>query len=107
MATSAALTLHTIRAAQRRIRELVHQTPVLTSATLDADTGASLFAMELMPRISRAQSMDALSSQANIAGYRAVLLAATRRPGGALVYPNVSVGEVMSLAPVSFARFTR
>ncbi|MFO0595246.1 MAG: CBS domain-containing protein [Myxococcaceae bacterium] len=32
---------------------------------------------------------------------RDVLLAATRRPGGALVYPNVSVGEVMSLAPVS------
>src|SRR5437016_4538718 len=33
-------------------------------------------AMELMPRISRAQSMDALSSQANIAGYKAVLIAA-------------------------------
>jgi len=37
-------------------------------------------AMELVPRISRAQSMDALSSQANIAGYRAVLLAAMRMP---------------------------
>ncbi|MBB5155731.1 Re/Si-specific NAD(P)(+) transhydrogenase subunit alpha [Saccharopolyspora phatthalungensis] len=35
------------------------------------------FAMESVPRISRAQSMDALSSQANVAGYRAVLLAAT------------------------------
>jgi NAD(P) transhydrogenase subunit alpha len=34
------------------------------------------FAMELMPRITRAQSMDALSSQANLAGYRAVLVAA-------------------------------
>lgn len=34
------------------------------------------FAMELIPRISRAQSMDALSSQANVAGYRAVLIAA-------------------------------
>src|SRR5437660_751509 len=34
-------------------------------------------AMELMPRISRAQSMDALSSQANIAGYKAVLIAAS------------------------------
>lgn len=34
------------------------------------------FAMELVPRISRAQSMDALSSQANIAGYKAVLIAA-------------------------------
>jgi NAD(P) transhydrogenase subunit alpha len=36
------------------------------------------FAMELMPRISRAQSMDALSSQSNIAGYKAVLMAADR-----------------------------
>jgi NAD(P) transhydrogenase subunit alpha len=36
--------------------------------------------MELVPRISRAQSMDALSSQANIAGYKAVLLAAYRLP---------------------------
>jgi NAD(P) transhydrogenase subunit alpha len=35
-------------------------------------------AMELVPRITRAQSMDALSSQANIAGYKAVLLAANR-----------------------------
>src|SRR5947209_1558674 len=35
-----------------------------------ADSGATSFAMESIPRISRAQSMDALSSQANIAGYR-------------------------------------
>src|SRR5579872_5554310 len=35
------------------------------------------FAMELVPRISRAQSMDALSSQAAIAGYKAVLIAAS------------------------------
>jgi NAD(P) transhydrogenase subunit alpha len=41
-----------------------------------AKTGASLFAMELMPRISRAQSMDVLSSQANLAGYKAVVDAA-------------------------------
>ena len=34
------------------------------------------FAMEAIPRISRAQSMDALSSQANVAGYKAVLLGA-------------------------------
>src|SRR5689334_20678911 len=34
-----------------------------------AQTGASAFAMELMPRITRAQSMDVLSSQGNIAGY--------------------------------------
>jgi H+-translocating NAD(P) transhydrogenase subunit alpha len=38
------------------------------------------FAMESIPRISRAQSMDALSSQANVAGYKAVLLAAEALP---------------------------
>lgn len=38
-----------------------------------AQTGKSLFAMELMPRITRAQSMDVLSSQANLAGYKAVV----------------------------------
>ena len=41
-----------------------------------AATGATAFAMEAIPRISRAQSMDALSSQATVAGYRAVLIAA-------------------------------
>ena len=41
-----------------------------------AKTGIALFAMELMPRISRAQSMDVLSSQANLAGYKAVVDAA-------------------------------
>ncbi|MCH7494026.1 Re/Si-specific NAD(P)(+) transhydrogenase subunit alpha [bacterium] len=41
-----------------------------------AAAGATSLAMEFVPRISRAQSMDALSSQSNIAGYRAVLLAA-------------------------------
>ena len=41
-----------------------------------AGNGVSLFAMELMPRISRAQSMDVLSSQANLAGYKAVIDAA-------------------------------
>src|SRR2546423_13727267 len=39
--------------------------------------GLTSFAMELVPRISRAQSMDALSSQASIAGYKAVLIAAS------------------------------
>lgn len=43
-----------------------------------AATGISLLSMEHIPRISRAQAMDALSSQANIAGYRAVLEAATQ-----------------------------
>lgn len=38
-----------------------------------ADKGASVIAMEMVPRISRAQKMDALSSMANIAGYRAVI----------------------------------
>ena len=40
------------------------------------DRRVTSFAMELVPRISRAQSMDALSSQAAIAGYKAVLIAA-------------------------------
>ncbi len=42
-----------------------------------AEAGLSSFAMELMPRITRAQSMDILSSQANLAGYRAVVDAST------------------------------
>ncbi len=41
-----------------------------------ADGGISAFAMELVPRITRAQAMDALSSQANLAGYKAVIDAA-------------------------------
>jgi NAD(P) transhydrogenase subunit alpha len=41
-----------------------------------AKAGVTAFAMELMPRITRAQTMDVLSSQANIAGYRAVIDAA-------------------------------
>ena len=40
----------------------------------------TLFAMELVPRIARAQSMDVLSSQATVAGYKAVILAADRLP---------------------------
>jgi proton-translocating NAD(P)+ transhydrogenase subunit alpha len=45
-----------------------------------ASRGATVFAMELVPRIARAQSMDVLSSQSTIAGYKAVLLAAVRLP---------------------------
>ena len=41
-----------------------------------AETGVTAFAMELLPRITRAQTMDVLSSQGNIAGYKAVLVAA-------------------------------
>jgi NAD(P) transhydrogenase subunit alpha len=43
-------------------------------------TGATSFALELLPRITRAQSMDALSSTATIVGYKAVLLAADALP---------------------------
>jgi H+-translocating NAD(P) transhydrogenase subunit alpha len=45
-----------------------------------ARAGVSFFAMDLMPRITRAQSMDALSSMATIAGYRGVLLGAEALP---------------------------
>jgi NAD(P) transhydrogenase subunit alpha len=45
-----------------------------------AQSGVSYLSMELMPRITRAQSMDALSSMATIAGYRAVLIAAMSLP---------------------------
>jgi NAD(P) transhydrogenase subunit alpha len=45
-----------------------------------AEGGVTSFALELVPRISRAQSMDALSSQALVAGYRCVLEAAIRLP---------------------------
>ena len=52
--------------------------PLTAPATIDALRAAGVhgFAMEAVPRISRAQSMDALSSQANVAGYRSVLVAA-------------------------------
>lgn len=54
--------------------------PLTSSDTTSAlrEAGVTAFAMESIPRISRAQSMDALSSQANVAGYKAVLLAAER-----------------------------
>jgi H+-translocating NAD(P) transhydrogenase subunit alpha len=45
-----------------------------------AEAGATAFSMELMPRITRAQSMDALSSMATIAGYKGVLMAADHLP---------------------------
>ena len=59
-----------------------------------AGKGVQAFALELIPRITRAQSMDILSSQANLAGYKAVLVAANTfgrifpqmmTPGGTLV----------------------
>ncbi len=50
------------------------------SNTALAGKGVNLFSMEMMPRITRAQSMDILSSMATIAGYKAVLLAANELP---------------------------
>lgn len=52
--------------------------PLMAAEALkkSAEAGITLLAMELMPRITRAQSMDVLSSQASIAGYKAVLLGA-------------------------------
>jgi H+-translocating NAD(P) transhydrogenase subunit alpha len=50
------------------------------SAQQLASAGVTSFSVELMPRITRAQSMDALSSMATICGYKAVLLAADRLP---------------------------
>jgi H+-translocating NAD(P) transhydrogenase subunit alpha len=58
-----------------------------------ADAGVVAFAMELMPRITRAQSMDVLSSQANLAGYRAVIDAAEQY-GRALPMMMTAAGTV-------------
>jgi H+-translocating NAD(P) transhydrogenase subunit alpha len=58
-----------------------------------ADAGLTAFAMELMPRITRAQSMDVLSSQANLAGYRAVIDAA-HEYGRALPMMMTAAGTV-------------
>ncbi|HEX2176454.1 MAG TPA: NAD(P) transhydrogenase subunit alpha [Nocardioidaceae bacterium] len=52
------------------------QSPELVAVARDA--GVTTFSMELVPRISRAQSMDALSSQALVGGYRALIVAAER-----------------------------
>jgi NAD(P) transhydrogenase subunit alpha len=45
-----------------------------------AERGVALFALELLPRITRAQAMDVLSSQATVAGYKAAVIAADRLP---------------------------
>ena len=58
-----------------------------------ADAGIIAFAMEFMPRITRAQSMDVLSSQANLAGYRAVIDAAEEY-GRALPMMMTAAGTV-------------
>ena len=67
----------------RRAQVLISTFEPLTAAEAVksvAGTGATLFALELVPRITRAQSMDILSSMATIAGYKAVLLAAEHLP---------------------------
>jgi NAD(P) transhydrogenase subunit alpha len=55
-----------------------HRNP--ETVRLLAERGVSAFSLELLPRVTRAQPMDALSSQASIAGYKAVLLAGWRSP---------------------------
>ncbi|MBW0114014.1 Re/Si-specific NAD(P)(+) transhydrogenase subunit alpha [Pseudonocardia abyssalis] len=66
-----------LRSGATLIGFLAPRTAPESLATLKA-AGVVGFAMEAIPRISRAQSMDALSSQGNVAGYKAVLLAAER-----------------------------
>jgi NAD(P) transhydrogenase subunit alpha len=65
-----------LRSGQVLIGHLAPLTSGETSKALAA-AGVTSFAMEAIPRITRAQAMDALSSQANVAGYAATLLAAT------------------------------
>jgi H+-translocating NAD(P) transhydrogenase subunit alpha len=68
----------TLRGAKRGALAIAIMDPYGQDAALKAlaDAGVAAFAMELMPRITRAQVMDVLSSQANLAGYRAVVDAA-------------------------------
>jgi NAD(P) transhydrogenase subunit alpha len=62
---------------------VIGTTDSLNDPSLSADlakTGATVFSLELVPRITRAQSMDVLSSMATVAGYKAILLAAEMLP---------------------------
>ncbi len=59
---------------------LVNASRNLESVRALRDAGATVFALELLPRITRAQSMDVLSSQATVAGYRAMLIGAELTP---------------------------
>ena len=65
-----------LRAGQKLIGFLAPRTNETGIAAL-ADAGVEAYAVEAIPRISRAQVMDALSSQANVAGYKSVVLAAS------------------------------
>ena len=85
----AAVVTCVVRPASARIEALERGTvligfldPLVDEEGLRAlrDRGVVAFAMESIPRITRAQSMDALSSQATVAGYKAVVLAADRVP---------------------------
>ncbi|HEY3004217.1 MAG TPA: NAD(P) transhydrogenase subunit alpha [Kribbellaceae bacterium] len=67
-----------LRAGTALVSFLPSDPPALVRAATTAKL--TMFAMELIPRISRAQSMDALSSQALVAGYRAAIVAAERLP---------------------------
>jgi len=69
--------------------------PLIRRADCEAYAAARIdaFAMELMPRISRAQSMDVLSSQANLAGYKAIL-DATEEFGRALPMMMTAAGTI-------------
>jgi len=71
--------LRLMRSGQAVIGLMEPLTAAAEAAAL-AEHGVTAFAMELMPRITRAQSMDALSSMATVAGYKAVLLAAAELP---------------------------
>ena len=69
--------------------------PLIRRADCDAyaSAGVDAYAMELMPRISRAQSMDVLSSQANLAGYKSVL-DATEEYGRAMPMMMTAAGTI-------------
>ena len=71
--------LHLLRRGQTTIGFAEALTAIETVRTM-AERGVNCLAMELMPRITRAQNMDALSSMATVAGYKAALMAADTLP---------------------------
>jgi NAD(P) transhydrogenase subunit alpha len=81
-----------LRPGQVLIGHLAPLTSPETNRAL-ADAGVTSFAMEAIPRITRAQAMDALSSQANVAGYAATLLAA-REAGRLFPMMTTAAGTV-------------
>jgi len=81
-----------MRSGQVLIAHLAPLTSPETNRAL-ADRGVTAFAMEAIPRITRAQAMDALSSQANVSGYAATLLAA-RAAGRFFPMMTTSAGTV-------------